>query len=221
MVLSLPIQRASARLGYDRLMKPTQSPDDDPSARLTPTAEPAAHIAIPADEAGTPDLLEYDAWSWHTQGRFPANQPAEQGYVHMGIFIAWLVFHDMLDAGWVAGSGVKDAVTAIHDRRGSVTALRDVTDGRLASDMLTEEGAGFTGAYYAPEYGYARDWRRVFGRAADRYEVPGDWDIYDRIEPLVELRYQQWIEAGRPELMPLTGPLSVLLRFFRPRIRTS
>jgi hypothetical protein len=96
-----------------------------------------------------------------------------------------------------------------------------MTDGRLASDMLTEEGAGFAGAYYAPEYGYARDWRKVFGRHADRYEIPDDWDTYDRIEPLVELRYQQWIDAGRPELMPLTGALSFLLRFFRPRIQKS
>jgi hypothetical protein len=219
-VLSLPIQRTSACLGYDRLMKPTESPDDDPSAQMTLAAEPPVHSAEPAEEAEGPEILEYDVWKWHTQGRFPADQPAEQGYVHMGIFIAWLVFHDMLDAEWVAGAGVKDAVTAIHDRRGTVAALRDVTDGRLASDMLTEEGAGFTGAYYAPEYGYASDWRRVFGRGADRYQVPGDWDTYDRIEPLVELRYQQGIEAGRPELMPLTGPLSVLLRFFRPRIRS-
>jgi hypothetical protein len=201
-------------------MKPTESPDEDPSAQVAPAAERPVDGAETAEEANGPEILEYDVWSWHTQGKFPADQPAEQGYVHMGIFIAWLVFHDMLDTDWVAGAGVEDAVTAIHNRRGSVTALRDVTDGRLASDMLTGEGAAFTGAYYAPEYGYARDWRRVFGRGADRYEVPGDWDTYDRLEPLVELRYQQWIEAGRPELMPLTGPLSVLLRFFRPRIRS-
>jgi len=189
-------------------MKPTESPADDPSA-------------IETEEAGGPDVLEYDDWRWHTEGKFPAGQPPEQGYVHIGIFVVWLAFHDMLDPNWVATAGAAKDVTAIRERRETVTALRDVTDGRLAGDMLTEEGAGFTGAYYAPEYGYARDWRKVFGRHADRYEIPDDWATYDRIEPLVELRYQQWIDAGRPELMPLTGLLSFLLRFFRPRIQKS
>jgi hypothetical protein len=189
-------------------MKPTESLATDPSS-------------IETEEAGGSDVLEYDDWRWHTEGKFPADQPPEQGYVHIGIFVAWLAFHAMLDPDWVAKAGVKNAVTAIRERRESVTALRDMTDGRLASDMLTEEGAGFAGAYYAPEYGYARDWRKVFGRHADRYEIPDDWDTYDRIEPLVELRYQQWIDAGRPELMPLTGALSFLLRFFRPRIQKS
>jgi hypothetical protein len=83
--------------------------------------------------------------------------------------------------------------------------------------MLTDEGRAFTGAYYAPEYGYARDWRRVFGRRADRYAVPDDWEAYDRIGPRIERRYREWIAAGRPELMPLPRLLSALLALTRSR----
>jgi len=97
--------------------------------------------------------------------------------------------------------------------------MRDMTDGRLASDMLRAEGRAFTGAYYAPEYGYARDWRRVFGRRADRYAVPDEWDTYDRIGPVIERRYHEWVAADRPELMPLPRLLSALLRVARSRGR--
>lgn len=169
----------------------------------------------PADES----IIEYDLWRWHTEGAFPKDQPPEQGYVHIGIFLAWLAHHDMLDPGWLSKSGTQRVVAAIREREGTPCALRDVTDGRLASDMLTAEGQGFAGAYYAPEYGYPRDWRRAFRRLADGYAVPDDWLAYDRIEPLIELRYQEWVAAGRPELMPLPRLLSLLLRFVRPRER--
>ena len=164
-------------------------------------------------------VIEYDLWRWHTEGDFPADQPPEQGYVHIGVFVTWLSLHEMLDPNWVVKSGLKQAVAAVRDRTETPCGLRDATDGRLTSDMLTAEGQGFAGAYYAPEYGYARDWRRVFGRPADRYAVPGDWETYDTIAPLVDGRHRQWTAAGRPELMPLSRLLAVLLRLARSRAR--
>ena len=158
-------------------------------------------------------VMEYDLWRWHTEGAFPKDQLPEQGYVHIGMFLVWLIDLDMLDPEWVAKSGVSRAVTAIRERRGSACALRDMTDGRLASDMLTPVGQAFTSAYYAPEFGYTHDWSKVFGRQARRYEVPDEWPTYDRIGPVIQRRYEEWIAAGRPELMPMPGLLSALLRF--------
>jgi hypothetical protein len=164
-------------------------------------------------------FLEYDRWSWHTEGTFPKDQPPEQGYVHIGVFVAWLVVHDMLDPQWAAGPGVEAAVAAIRERSGSPCALRDPSEGRLTGEMLTAEGRGFTGAYYAPEYGYAGDWRRAFGRRADRYAVPDSWATYDWIEPRIDSRYREWVRAGRPELMPMPRLLSALMRLARSRTR--
>jgi hypothetical protein len=164
-------------------------------------------------------VIEYDLWRWHTEGAFPADQPPDQGYVHIGVFVAWLALHEMLDPDWVVKSGLERTVAAIRDRAATPCGLRDPTAGRLASDMLTAEGQGFAGAYYAPEYGYARDWRRVFGRQADRYAVPDNWETFDAIAPLVDGRRQQWVAAGKPELMPLSRLLSVLLRLARSRAR--
>jgi hypothetical protein len=168
-------------------------------------------------EPEEPSVIEYDLWRWHTEGVFPKDQPPEHGYVHIGMFVVWLIDLDMLDPDWMSKSGVKSAVEAIRERRETPCALRDVTEGRLASDMLTAEGQGFAGAYYAPEYGYARDWHRVFGREADRYAVPDGWQTYDRIGPLIERRYREWIAAGRPEFMPMPRLLNALLRLVQPK----
>lgn len=160
---------------------------------------------------------EYDDWKLHIQGAFPKDRLPEQGYVHIGLYVAWLIGKDLLDPDWVARSGVRRAVEAIKDRSDSACALRDMTEGRLASDMLSAQGAAFTGAYYAPEYGYARDYRRVFGRRADRYDVPDDWESYDRLAPVLERRYAEWIDGGVPELMPMPSLIPDWLALWRPK----
>lgn len=108
-------------------------------------------------------MIEYDRWKWHTEGDYPKDQASEQGYVHIGMFLAWLIRRNMLDPEWIARSGVGRAVVGVTEGSETATALRDMTDGALTSDMLAAEGLAFTSAYYAPEYGYPRDWRGVFG----------------------------------------------------------
>jgi len=147
----------------------------------------------------------YDDWRWHVDGAFPAGRAPSQGYVHIGIFVAWLVRHGMLDEARAAGGEARPAIDAIADRRAAPTSLREPTEGRLAAEMLTTEGRAFTSAYYAPEYGYPRDWQRIFGRRADAYAVADSWETYDLVEPTLDERYAEWVSKGRPELMPLPG----------------
>jgi hypothetical protein len=161
-------------------------------------------------------VLEYDRWTWHTEGAFPKDQPPGQGYVHIGVFVAWLVERDMLDPDWVAKSGLETAVSSIRERGDTPCALRDMTEGRLTGECHAE--GGFT-ERTAPEYGYPTDWRRAFGRRADRYAVPDSWATYDWIAPRIDRRHREWVGAGRPELMPMPRLLAALMRLARPRIR--
>lgn len=157
----------------------------------------------------------FDDWQWHLEGAFPKGRAPEHAYVHIGVFAAWLANHHLLaDPArdeWVA------ELTALHDRTSPPSALREPTHGRLTSEMLTPEGAAFASAYYAPEYGYARDWQRVFGRQADTYDVPDTWESYGRMEPVLDERYAEWTAAGKPELMHLPGLIGRLARLFDHR----
>lgn len=160
-------------------------------------------------------VIEYDQWKWHIEGKYPKDQLPEQGYVHIGMYLTWLILNDLMDPKWVARSGARRAVAAVTDRRETGCALRDMTDGKLASDMLSGEGQAFTGAYYAPEYGYVRDYRGLFGRRADRYDVPDDWATYDRLARVLDDRFAEWVAAGKPELMPMPSLIPSRLAFWR------
>jgi hypothetical protein len=163
----------------------------------------------------TDETVTYDVWRWHTEGKFPRDQMLEQGYVHIGIYLAWIIRHGLLDRDWAARAGTKRAVAAVTDGTDSVTALRDMTEGQLCSDMLTDEGKGFTDAYYVPEYGYAADWRGAFGHKADVYAVPDEWPSYERVAPLIDRRYADWVSLGKPAVMPAPSLIPGFLAFWR------
>jgi hypothetical protein len=172
-------------------------------------AESLSDSPAPAPE---PSPGTFDDWRWHVEGQFPAGLPEAQGYVHIGIFVAWLVDRSLVDAGWAGGAKTGPVLAAMAERGEGPCALLEVTAGKLTEGMLSAEGRAFAGAYYAPEYGYARDWRQIYGRAADRYAIPGTWDTFDRVAPAIDRRYAAWVRGGRPELMPLPGLMGALAR---------
>jgi hypothetical protein len=166
------------------------------------------------------DVVEYDRWDWHTGGVFPKNVPPEQGFVHIAMYLTWLVLHGQVDLGWADRSGVLDDVAAIAERRETAMALRDRIDGVFASDMLTAEGRGFTDAFYLPPYGFPEVWQRTFGRRADSYGVPDGWETYGRVAPEIDRAFDRWVEAGRPASLEPPAPgglLGLLARYRRGR----
>ena len=171
-------------------------------------------------QAQDPEAGVYDDWRWHFEGRFPVGRAPEQAYVHIAAFVDWLAMRGMIEPGRRrGGSELSAAVERVRDRSVPMTSLRDATEGRLAESFLTSEGRAFATAYYAPEYGYARDWQRTFGRQADLYEVPDSWETYSRMERVIDRRYRQWIAAARPEFMPLPGLSGLLARLLDRRRR--
>jgi hypothetical protein len=109
-----------------------------PSLRYDPAMQPQ-ETATTSDPTPVqePALAEFDVWRWHVEGQFPKDRPPEQGYVHIGMYVAWLIGGGFIDPDWVARAGVGRAVAAVAERRDSPCALRDMTDGRLAGEMLT------------------------------------------------------------------------------------
>jgi hypothetical protein len=169
----------------------------------------------PMTDDGT-QTIEYDRWEWHTAGKFPKKLPPEQGFVHIGLYLTWLVERDFLDAGWIRAAGAGQIVAAIKSGSQTGSALREAADGALTSEMVSAEGLGFSTAYYLPEYGYARDYRGVFGRRADYYAVADDRESYGQLSPLLDERYEVWLGAGKPEVMPAPARARGWLSFLRP-----
>jgi hypothetical protein len=141
----------------------------------------------------------YDRGKWHYDGVFPAGQPASQAYVHIGMYLTWLVLRGLVDETFFGRTWLgRDRLGPVKSRKRTACFLRRWLDEALADNMLTDEGAAFSDHYYAGSRGYLRDWEAEFGAAANDYSVPDTWATFDRISPILDGRYRAWVDAGRP-----------------------
>ena len=148
----------------------------------------------------TPPILgavgrgKYDDWGWHTGGVYPADQPDVNGFTHIGMYLVWIIKHDLQDPE-LLGHDIVDGVLA-----GTTTAndLADVIDGKLVAEEMSPEGIAFSNWYYTDDAGYLSDWADAF---SDRpaYTVADTPATYAAIERVIDRRYAEWVKAGRPE----------------------
>ena len=134
---------------------------------------------------------KYDDIDYHMGPAEEAGQPPEHAFTHIGLYLAWLIRHDLHDAGGFPPEHI-EAV-----KRGEMTGsdLADDTDSKLLSDSMTAEGAAFSDARYRA---YLGECAALFSEEPD-YGVADDDAAYATVEPLIDRLYAEWIAAGRPE----------------------
>ena len=147
---------------------------------------------------------KYDDLDYHVGPAEEAGQPPEHAFTHIGLYLAWLIRHDLhAPAGfpWEHIEGVK---------RGEMTGsdLADDIDSKLLSDSMTAEGAAFSDARYRA---YLGEWAALFSDAPD-YGIADDDASYATVEPLLDRLYAEWIAAGRPTPEP-EAPSSLEAQF--------
>jgi hypothetical protein len=81
----------------------------------------------------------YDKAKYHFDGNFPADLEPEQGFVHTGMFLGWIVDHDLYDNEWF-GPEMRSYLDAFKNRELTGPKLFEACDGVLLNDMLTPEG---------------------------------------------------------------------------------
>lgn len=135
--------------------------------------------------------MAFDKLDYHVQGALSAGQPEEHAFTHIGLYLAWLIRHDLHHPEFIR----EDWAAAVKAGEMTGSDLADAIDGKLVSDVMTPEGAAFTAAYYDT---YLDDYAEVFA-SEDDYSVPDHLDSYERIAPLIDRRQADWIAAGRPQ----------------------
>ena len=141
----------------------------------------------------------YDKAKWHYEAdNFGRDLDPEQGFVHTGLFLGWLVLHDLVDMDDLADA--RTEIEEVRARRRTGPKLLEWLDGVLMSTMLTSEGDAFTHAYFDFDRGaYLRDYHETLGIGLPSpYHVRDTWSNYDRLAPLIDRRCAAWREAGRP-----------------------
>lgn len=132
----------------------------------------------------------YDKADWHDDGGAAAGQPVDRAFTHIGLYLAWLIRHDLHNPDFIRS----DWAAAIKAGEMTGSDLSGAVDGVLVSDMMDAEGRAFSDAYYPT---YLEDYDATFAEYPD-YGVPDDEASYRRIAAVIDARYQAWVEQGRP-----------------------
>ena len=139
-----------------------------------------------------PDLspTKYDDVDYHDGAAVEAGQPAEHGATHIGLFLSWLVRRDLIEPELFDERDIAEV------RSGTMPGsdLLGLVDGKLLSDMLTDEGIAFCDARYEP---YLQAYGELFADAPE-YSIVDDAAAEALVHPLIEDLYHDWVVAGRP-----------------------
>jgi len=131
---------------------------------------------------------KFDDWDWHDGPAAEANQPREHAFTHIGLYLAWLIRHDMCDPRWFQ----RDRLEAVKAGTMTGSALADDIDGQLLSLLMTSEGAAFTAACY-PQY--MTGYNDLLGDDAD-YRLMESNELYARVAPMIDRLYAGWTAAS-------------------------
>lgn len=155
--------------------------------------------------------VKYDDWEWHWRGKFPRGRKRSQAYVHIAVYLAWIVRRDLHEPELFGsfGAELEREVARIRTGHSLGMSIREHLDGSLSDEQLNATGRAFTATYYgAGEQAstYLDDWTWVFGEAADDYAVAPTEDTFGRMAPILDARFAAW-RAGSSPPWPDTAEL--------------
>jgi len=133
--------------------------------------------------------MSYDRTDWHLESAIEAGQPEEHAFTHIGLFLAWLIRHDLHDPQLFPDYHI--AAVKAGEMTGS--DLVDDIDGKLTSAGMSPEGAAFTDASYEA---YLDGYAEAFGDLPE-YGVGDTPEAYETVERLLDRLYADWVAGGR------------------------
>lgn len=133
----------------------------------------------------------YDKAEYHDDEVVPKGLPRNQAFVPAGMFIGWLIEHDMIAKDFL------EETHAFKERKITGAKVYKAWDGCLIDYMLTDEGNAFAGYYYHGTEGedglYFDDYKAALaGDLPGLYHVKDTWENYDIIKKRIDERYEAW-----------------------------
>lgn len=137
--------------------------------------------------------MKYDDASWHSNGDFPADLPAEAGATHIGMFFAWLMLNGMGENA--VNGGLDQEIQMLTDRTQTPGQfLLICADGKFVDDLLNQEANAFTIDYYNFDSGnFLDDYDATLADdLSSLYYVKDTWQNFDLLAPVLQKRLLEW-----------------------------
>ena len=148
-------------------------------------------FAVKAVEMDDDDIV-FDKAKWHYEGKFPKDLDEEQGFVHTGMFLGWIIETGLYSEDFV--DDFKSEIRKFKTRKLTGTGVYAAADGVFDAEMLNREGVAFAKAYFDFDTGkYLKDYDKILTRKLPTlYHVQDTWDNYDLIKPQIDKRFAAW-----------------------------
>ena len=133
----------------------------------------------------------YDKAEWHLESCAERDLDPHQAYVHTGLFLGWLVEHDMLSAEAASDA---EGIGAFRARELTGPSLYRRWGGVLAEDMLSDEGNAFCRDYFDFDDGqFLDDYHELLSDAVDsEFHVADTWESFDVLSQRIDSRHAEW-----------------------------
>lgn len=137
----------------------------------------------------------YDKAKWHYDGDYPSDLDQSHAFIHSGLFLGWVVEHDMLDSEFLNDIGGSDGeIGQFKSRQVTAPKLFGLWDGALVDYMLNEEANAFAQSYFDFQTGqYLKYYDRLLSHGLlSIYHVEDTWENYDLIKRQIDKRFAEW-----------------------------
>jgi hypothetical protein len=152
------------------------------------------------DKQKAKEPFVYDKAKYHYDGEFPQGLPHEQGFVHTGMFLGWVIDSEMYSEQFK--QELDGYIVAFRAREMTGPKVFEACDGVLMDDMLSDEGNSFAQDYFVFGRGnYLRDYMELLGKGLPTpYHVQNTWENYEKLKKRIERRYGDWKRKESPNL---------------------
>jgi hypothetical protein len=139
----------------------------------------------------------YDKAKWHRDGDYPEDLAPDQAFVHAGMFLGWLIDHDLVSDELREQLG--EQLEDFKRRKLTGPEVYAACDGCLVDDMLSDAGNAFAKEYFALERSpFLSDYEELLGaELPSLYHVANDWKNYERLKVRIDERFQEWLRGKR------------------------
>ena len=133
----------------------------------------------------------YDQASLHfMSGNFPDTLPIDQAYVHIGMYLGWIVDNNLYSDFFEKECDTQ--IFRFKQRQITPAILSEIWNGKLCSHFFTEEGNMFTFYYYGGGL-YHKDYvQTLCNNFPSMYHINDSWDNFTKISAKITDRYIQW-----------------------------
>ena len=134
----------------------------------------------------------YDDVKFHKSALEQEEIPAEQAYVHTGMFITWLSENQLFSEATM--EQFKDELASLAERSVSGAQIYKSLGGQLADSMLNEEGNAFCRFYFDFQVGkYLEDYAIALAPDSETmFGVEDNWENYDKLKEQIGVRFSEW-----------------------------